>query len=61
MDKNYFVDGDWFEDYQDAKDFADILLDNDGIYRSVYTKKEMDSQVKGMVDSIINHEMECGK
>ena len=53
MEKNYFVDGDWFEDYQDAKDFADIMLDHDGKYRVVYTKAEMDSK--------INHEEECGK
>jgi hypothetical protein len=44
-----------------AKVYADDLLAERGKYCVVFTKQEMDSQVKGMVDSIINHEMECGK
>ena len=58
---NYYVDGKWFARYINARDYADELMEIDGKYRVVYTRAELDSQVKGMVDSIINHEMECGK
>lgn len=58
---NYYCNGLWFERYSVAKIYADDLLEMDGKYCVIMTRAEMDSQVKGMVDSIINHEMECGK
>lgn len=61
---NYYVDGKWFARYINARDYADELMEQDGIYKVVYTRAELDSQVQSMVDSVINlinHELECGK
>ena len=58
---NFYCNGLWFDTYQVAKVYADDLLAENGKYHVVYTRAEMDATVKGMVDSIINHEMECGK
>lgn len=62
--KNYYVDGEWFTRYEDAKDYSESMLAHDGRYRVVFTKAEMDSMVNNMVESVvksINHELECGK
>lgn len=61
MEKNYYCNEHWFKTYDKACFYADIMLELEGKYHVVFTKSEMDSQVKGMVNSIINHEMECGK
>jgi hypothetical protein len=51
--ENYYVDGEWFTRYGDAKDYAESMMAHDGRYRSVYTKAEIDSQIE--------HVKECGK
>jgi hypothetical protein len=61
MEKNYYCNGHWFKTYDRASFYADIVLELTNKYHVVYTRAEMDSVVNGMVDSIINHEMECGK
>ena len=58
---NFYVNGLWFDTYQVARTYADDLLAESGKYHVVMTRLEMDSVVDSMVDSIINHEMECGK
>lgn len=58
---NFYVNNEWFCTYHDARVYADQLRKEDGIYRVVYTRAEMDAVVKGMVDSVINHAEECGK
>ena len=58
---NYYCNGLWFETYRLARIYADDILEMDNKYCVVYTRAEMDSQVKGMVNSIINHAEECGK
>lgn len=57
---NFYVNGEWFPMYHTAREYADRLRKEDGIYRVVFTKQEMDS-VKVAIDKTINHEMECGK
>jgi len=61
MEKNYYCNGKWFKSYDEATRYACRAITLCGTYYVIYTKAEMDSQVRGMVDSIINHEMECGK
>ena len=41
--ENYYVDGEWFTRYEDAKDYAESMLHHDGRFRIVYTKAERDS------------------
>ena len=53
---NFYVNGEWFIMYHDASVYADKLRKEDGKYRVVFTKAEMDS-----IKQAINHEMECGK
>ena len=57
---NFCVNNEWFSTYHAARVYADKLRKEDGIYRVVFTKQEMDS-VKAAIDKTINHEMECGK
>lgn len=61
MDKNFYCNNHWFKTYDEAKMYADKVFEMENKYYVVYTKAEMDAVVKGMVNSIINHEMECGK
>lgn len=53
---NFCVNNEWFSMYHDAREYADKLRKEDGIYRVVFTKQEMDS-----IKEAIDHEMECGK
>jgi hypothetical protein len=53
MDKNYYCDRMWFDTYEEAREHANSMMLYDDVFRMVYTKSEMDSQ--------INHEEECGK
>jgi hypothetical protein len=61
MDKNFYCNNEWFSTYLEAEMYANACLECDGKYFAVYTRLEMDSVVKGMVNSIINHAEECGK
>lgn len=61
MDKNYYCNEVWFYSHAQALMYADHVLKTEGKYYAVYTRAEMDSQVREMVNSIINHELECGK
>ncbi len=53
---NFCVNNEWFSTYHAARTYADKLRKEDGIYRVVFTKQEMDS-----IKEAIDHEMECGK
>jgi hypothetical protein len=61
MDKNFYCGGEWFDTYEAARAYGDTVVLLTRKYNVVYTRAEMDSQVKGMVNSIINHAEECGK
>lgn len=56
MEQNYYCNGEWFESYQAARVYSDILLKMTGAYNVVYTKAEKDSIINA-----IDHELECGK
>ena len=58
---NYYCNNKWFSSYLEAETYANACLECDGKYFAIYTKLEMDSIVKKMVDSIINHAEACGK
>lgn len=55
MDKNYYCNKVWFYSYDQARLYSETMLKLEGKYYVVFTKAEMDSQVKGMVNSIVNH------
>ena len=50
---NYYCNGEWFSTYIEAEMYANACLEIDGKWFVVYTKDE--------IDSMINHEEECGK
>ena len=56
MEKNYYryyCNKQWFKTYEEATRYACRAITLTGVYHVIYTRAEM--------DSIINHEMECGK
>jgi hypothetical protein len=61
MENNYYCNDEWFDSYEAARSYSDVMVRMTGAYHVVYTRAELDSQVQGMVDSIINHIEECGK
>lgn len=64
MNKNFYCNEQWFDTYESARAYADSVVLLTRKYNVVYTKAEMDSMVRDMVDSVIgsiNHEKECGK
>jgi hypothetical protein len=64
MDKNYYCNEQWFDTYESARAYADSAVLSTRKYHVVFTRAEMDSMVREMVNSVIktiDHEMECGK
>ena len=56
MEQNYYCNGHWFKRYEEAKMYADKVLEMGGKYHVVFTKAEKDSIINA-----IDHELECGK
>jgi hypothetical protein len=50
---NYCCNGEWFSTYIEAEMYSNACLEIDGKWFVVYTKDE--------IDSMTNHEEECGK
>ena len=48
---NYFVDGQGFKTYEDARDYADTLFFIDRIFKCVYTRAEIESMLNEGVTS----------
>ena len=42
-EQNYYVNGFGFDDYEEAKRYADFLLEWKRIYKCVFTRAEMNS------------------
>lgn len=43
---NYYCNGQGFEDYDDALFYANVLLAQFNLYKSIYTKTEVQSMIK---------------
>ena len=46
MRYNYYCNGEGFEEYEDARFYADVLLAQFRIYKAIYTKTEIQSMLK---------------
>jgi hypothetical protein len=55
MDKNFYCNGEWFDSYEAARAYSDIMVKLTGEYHCWYSKEERNSI------NVIDHEMECGK
>jgi hypothetical protein len=49
MRYNYYCNGEGFEEYEDARFYADVLLAQFRIYKAIYTKAEIQSMIKEVV------------
>jgi hypothetical protein len=49
MRYNYYCNGEGFEEYEDARFYADVLLAQFRIYKAIYTKSEVQSMLKEIV------------
>lgn len=56
VEKNYYCNGEWFENYESARAYADTVFLLSRKYAVVFTKAEKDS-----ILNAIDHELECGK
>lgn len=57
-ESNYYVNGFGFEDYEEAKRYADFLLEWKHMYKCVFTKAEMNAiheQNKNTLNDYISH------
>jgi hypothetical protein len=46
MRYNYYCNGEGFEEYEDARFYADVLLAQFRIYKAIYTKSEIQSMLE---------------
>jgi hypothetical protein len=46
MRYNYYCNGEGFEEYEEALFYAEVLLAQFNIYKSIYTKTEIQSMLK---------------
>lgn len=53
---NFYCNGEWFNNYESARAYADTVFLLTRKYAVVFTKAEKDSIINA-----IDHEMECGK
>lgn len=53
-ESNYYVNGFGFEDYTEARRYADFLLEWKRIYKCVFTKAEMNSMKEEDVKSYLD-------
>ena len=42
---NYYCNGEGFEEYEDARFYADVLLAQFRVYKAIYTKTEVLSMI----------------
>lgn len=45
MRYNYYCNGEGFEEYEDALFYAEVLLAQFNVYKSIYTKTEVQSMI----------------
>lgn len=60
MSENYYCNQHWFKTYDEAKMYANKVLEMSNKYYVIMTKAEVDS-ITNAIDKAIDHEMECGK
>jgi len=40
---NYYCNGFYFEQYQEARRYADFLLNHAGVYKAIFTRAEIEA------------------
>jgi hypothetical protein len=49
MRYNYYCNGEGFEDYEDARFYAEVLLAQFRVYKAIYTRDEVASMLGELV------------